>query len=213
MNRKFLLAAMLVAAAGSVVLTPMMTAAFEKSSPASSVVRIVLDRGHGSGVHIGDGYILTAAHVVDGEKAVSIKLDSDEIRKVAVLWANKEYDVALLRLEKKDGVAKSELSCRVAMRGEDVRVYGSPLSLNFIVTHGRIAGLPSKTHSFTSVYPITAPIAPGSSGGPLLDSLDKVIGIATAMQMMPIGFGGATAVGINYAVPSSAICMLMGKRT
>ena len=65
---------------------------------AGSVVKIMQGTGHGSGVHIGDGFIVTAAHVVGDAKETEIKLDDGATRKAETLWVNKAYDIALVRV-------------------------------------------------------------------------------------------------------------------
>src|SRR5690554_3199096 len=64
-----------------------------------SVMKLSADKGHGSAVHIGSGYILSAAHVVpDGVKEMTAKLDDDSEHTAEVLWTNAAHDIALLRL-------------------------------------------------------------------------------------------------------------------
>lgn len=78
----------------------------------SSVVKVIVGNGHGSGVNIGDGYIVTAAHVVGNEKVVRVKgrwpfaiFETD----AEVLWSNPAYDVALLRIGGAHGLVPASL--------------------------------------------------------------------------------------------------------
>jgi len=121
-----------IAACGVVYDTP---AAPE--SPAD--VKVVLADGHGSGFHIGDGYVLTAAHVVRTAKEVEI-LTADKVTdKAEVLWVNKARDVALLRLNK-IRPKSAELSCRTPQPGEQVEARGNPATIDFVSTWGQVAG-------------------------------------------------------------------------
>lgn len=89
----------------------------------ASVVYVDTDRGHGSGVHIGDGYVLTAGHVADGAKTIQLKTAGGKFQPAEVLWLNKEYDIALLRTDGA-GIGAATLSCRYAHTGEDIRAIG-----------------------------------------------------------------------------------------
>lgn len=71
---------------------------------ASFSVKIDMDEGHGSGSHIGSGFVLTAAHVVDG-RAPKVVTSAGNRQDAEILWINRQYDVALLRIHDFDGIA------------------------------------------------------------------------------------------------------------
>jgi S1-C subfamily serine protease len=180
---------------------------------AGATVMVVTESEHGSGVHIGNGYILTATHVI-GDKAKSATLKTDKGIKLdsTVLWSSADYDVALLRIADPKALKSVPLSCRTPPVGEHVSVEGSPMRLEFQTTWGRIAG---KTQvggdMWKAVYVLDATIAPGVSGGPVFDSNRNVVGIAVGM--MASGFGPFTRTGPAYAfiVPGRQVCNLMGR--
>jgi serine protease Do len=134
----------------------------------ASVVYVDTGSGHGSGVHIGDGYILTAGHVADSAKILHIKTSDGKTRPADVLWINKEYDVALLRTDPKD-IGAATLSCRYAHVGEDIRAIGNPLSLEFVSSYGRISGDVRKLGPWKSVLVTDLTTVMGQSGGPVFD--------------------------------------------
>lgn len=83
---------------------------------ASTVVKVVTAQGLGAGVHIGNGYVITAAHVVAGVKTgadVTLKTRPGEEIDAEVLWSNEDYDVALLWSGLPKQLPKSDLSCSV----------------------------------------------------------------------------------------------------
>lgn len=61
-----------------------------------SAIKISVGAGLGSGVHIGGGDILTAAHVVGDAKTVKIKTFAGIESDADVLWVNKDFDIALI---------------------------------------------------------------------------------------------------------------------
>jgi S1-C subfamily serine protease len=67
----------------------------------ATVVKVSVAEGHGSGVNIGNGYIVTAAHVPGEAATVKIKTSGGKEFDADVLWVNHVYDVALLRADPK----------------------------------------------------------------------------------------------------------------
>lgn len=160
--------------------------------------------GYGSATHIGNGYFLTAAHVIKDGKVPLL----DGERMADVLWVNKKYDVAFLRAYAKD-MNSAPLDCREPDAGERVSLYGNPLNLESVTTWGQVSGSAREVGPWASVNPVNAAIAPGMSGGALIDEDGDLVGVNVGVMVMPVGFAGGP-VGIGYSVPASVVCMLMG---
>ncbi|WP_137389139.1 S1C family serine protease [Rhodoligotrophos defluvii] len=184
---------------GSFVATP------AKGGLAGSTVKIVLPTGNGSGVHIGSGRILTAAHVTklapDGK--LKVATDDGRILDGEVLWQSEVYDVALVRVEAPESVAASDLSCRTPAVGESFTAKGSPLGQDFISTWGRVSAPVRTIGPWKEGVLMDLSIAPGSSGGPVFDSAQHVIGIVVGMFRPQPGFG--------VIVPGSTVCALLAR--
>lgn len=173
------------------------------------VVKLLVNGGHGSGVHIGDGYILSAAHVVQG--GITAKLDDETEIEAETLWVNEAYDIALLRLKDSSRVASVNLACRVPEINEPITARGNPLRMEWITTRGWIAGAPlSVPLAWKSVLPMSIPLAGGMSGGGLFDRAGNLVGILVGAPLQRIGFG-ASFVGITYAVDGKTICNLLAR--
>lgn len=181
-------------------------------SPAErgSVVKLLLAGGHGSGVHVGNGYIITAAHVAaHGE--ITVKLDDGTEMPSTTLWINEAYDIALLRVDNFAGVASSRLVCRVPEVNETVIARGNPLAMEWISTRGWIAGKTLTVRgAWQSVVPMSLPLAGGMSGGGLFDENGDLVGILVGAPLQQIGYG-ASMVGISYAVDGRSICNLLAR--
>lgn len=171
-------------------------------------VKIVLPAGHGSGVHIGDGYVITAAHVVGVNATVSITLDDGSEQPETVLWSNKEYDVAFVRTEAT--MNSAHLSCRVPDQHELIYAEGSPLNMDFLRTNGRIAGFVREIGPWKSAVPVDMTIIMGMSGGPVFDSRRNVVGINIGVAVAPVGFA-VSITGIGVIVPGRTICDLLAR--
>lgn len=172
-------------------------------------VKVFYEKGHGSATHIGSGFFVTAAHVIKADVVPSLRDDHGREAEAEVLWVNREYDVALLK-SSAPNVAAADLECRDGVMGEDVSLRGNPLSLEHVVTYGKISGSSREVGPWADVMPVNAAIAPGMSGGGLFDDDGDLIGVNVGLMIMPIGlYGGPVAMG--YSVPSDVVCMLMGR--
>ena len=173
-------------------------------------VKIVKTNGHGSATNIGNGYFITAAHVVGSDTIVDIKTSSGATSQAEVIWSSTKYDVALMRSDI-EGVGVADLECRTPQRGESIRLSGNPINLEYIDTYGVVAGdAMFDIGPWSESIPINAAIAPGMSGGGAFDNDGDLIGVNVGVMMMQVGMGGGP-VGLGYVVPSSVVCMLMGR--
>jgi len=173
-----------------------------------STVKLIAAQGHGSAVHIGNGYYITAMHVVGTETKVKIKTDDGLLSDATVLWGNKAHDIALVRGP--DDVASADLDCRVADEGEVISARGNPIDLEFINAGGHVAGIERPIGPWASALPVDMTIVMGMSGGPVFDADGDVIGIMVGVLVAPMGFGGSLT-GMGTIVPSSAVCSLLGR--
>ncbi|WP_096273274.1 S1C family serine protease [Paucisalibacillus globulus] len=160
------------------------------------VVKIELENGSiGSGFLYNDmGDIITNAHVVSGVKEVTI-ITSDEQRFIGtVIGISTDIDIAVVRVDGLRDIEPLKIRIEKAEIGDEILALGSPLGLDNTVTTGIISGinrdLEIEPYSYKDLYQISAPIAPGNSGGPLLHGkTGEVIGInSAASDVGTIGF-------------------------
>lgn len=178
---------------------------------AGSVVKLKDKSGHGSGVHIGNGYVLTANHVLPGaEKSMAYIRDDGRKGTAKVVWGSAEYDIALMKLDTYEGIAASNLECRAPVMGEAIAMKGNPLILENITTWGRVAGTEISMGPWASAIPVDGAIAGGMSGGGAFDADGDLIGINVGMMIQQLGLG-SSSVGISVIVPGSAICGLLAR--
>lgn len=161
------------------------------------VVKIELPNGSlGSGFLYNDlGDIVTNAHVVANVDEVLVRTSDSKEFTGTVIGISSEIDVAVIRVPGLAGIAPLEIARdRKAEIGDEVLALGSPLGLQNTVTTGIISGidrdLDIEPFHYEDVYQISAPIAPGNSGGPLVDrNTGEVIGINSAgIEQTDIGF-------------------------
>jgi putative serine protease PepD len=154
--------------------------------------------GQGTGVVLGpNGDILTNAHVVDGAGAVRVFLPGgDDGREAQVVATDRREDLALLRLANTDGLVPAQLGTSAAVRlGDEVLAIGNALGLRggVSVTRGIVSGLGRSEGALAGLIQTDAALNPGNSGGPLVDTAGRVIGINTAVR--------GDAQGVGFAIP------------
>ena len=149
-----------------------------------AIVTIRTENSLGTGFVVRrDGWIATNLHVIVGGPHLTVTLRGErELDVVEVLAASTEHDLALLRVEARNLPVLS-LGDSDAMRaGDAVVAIGNPLGLEDTVSNGLVSARRTLDHG-NEVLQISAPIAPGSSGGPIFNERGEVIGIATAVLL------------------------------
>jgi S1-C subfamily serine protease len=158
----------------------------------AAVVTLEAVGGMGSGFYIDrEGYLLTNFHVVQGAKFVKVKLQNGDKLVAEVVKVSEPDDIALLKSAPVDldplAVRPDALDV-----GEDVFAIGTPLGLlDSTMTRGILSA--DRKIQGRHLLQSDAAVTFGSSGGPLLDSAGRVIGITRS------GFGGSG--GFNVFVP------------
>jgi serine protease Do len=169
---------------------------------APSVVSVQRNGGFGSGVIIrADGVVLTNAHVVGDAQQVRIGLADGRELDGRVLGRDPTVDVAVVRLSGNDLPAASLADSDGLQVGQTAIAIGNPLGLERTVTRGVVSAIDRSPRGFglDGLIQTDAAISPGNSGGPLLDSRGRVIGINTAVLAAPGASGLGFAIPINLA--------------
>ena len=184
--------------AGAETLTPAQIA--ESVTP--SVVLIRVPNGLGSGFVVSaDGRIVTNIHVIrDAKEATIVAADGREFKDVEVLAGDPTQDLAVLRIGA-HGLKPLPLGdSATAKPGDHVVAIGHPLGLGNTVSDGLVSAVRQVTPE-RSLLQISAPISPGSSGGPVFNDSGEVIGVSTLVVT-----GGQN---LNFAVPINAVKPLL----
>ena len=164
-------------------------------------------RGGGAGVLAGDGLVLTNLHVVGRARTVQVLLEDDTSCDAQVIASDPRIDLALLQIPS-NGHAAAVFSSGTPRPGELVYAFGHPWGQRNVLTGGVLSAVTSIRRRDEDVPILRADVqlAPGNSGGPLLNAAGEVIGLNAMI------FGGDQSV----AIPASLIRSFLseaGKKT
>jgi hypothetical protein len=182
-----------------------------------AVVRIDTHRSQGSGFFVSpDGLVLTNAHVVRGSGQIVVVTHAGERFSATITKIANWHDLALLRVNAPSHIRFPFLSDNPAAgdirQGEEVLAFGTPLGLTATVTRGIISAWRETDVTFGAwannnirVLQHDAAIAPGNSGGPLVNLYGEWVGVNTLVRLDWAGFG--------FAVPAERYHALLRQGT
>jgi putative serine protease PepD len=186
-----------------------------------TVVQLEVDTQQGNGLGSGviydkNGYILTAAHVIDRADQVTVRLSDGTRLRGEVLGTDTGNDVGVVKVDR-NNLPAAPLAIDVPLKvGQLAVAIGSPFRLEGSVTAGIVSAtnrILQDQQGSREVIQTDAPINPGNSGGVLADREGRVIGINSAIRSDGASQGN---IGIGFAVPidvaaRSAQAIVQGK--
>lgn len=167
--------------------------------------------GTGSGViYTSDGYIITNNHVVENAETVTVTLSDNREFKAEVIGTDEKVDLAVIKIEAA-GLPTLEITdSDQAEIGEWVLAVGNPLDLTSTVTAGIISAkgrsleLIRGRDAIESFLQTDAAVNPGNSGGALVDSEGRLLGINTAIATRTGLFQG-----YSFAIPVNLVTRIV----
>ena len=177
-----------------------------------SVVQILAesslsDSGQGSGVILSsDGYIVTNKHVVGSGTDFSIVFSDESSARATLVGYDSLSDIAILKTEK-EGLVPMELGSSEDLTvGQTLLAIGNPYGYTWSLTSGMVSGVERMVSTSTSASVIPnmiqtdALLNPGNSGGPLLDTQGRMVGLVSSIYST-----SGSAQGISFALPVESV--------
>lgn len=154
--------------------------------------------GVGTGFHIGDGYALTAYHVVQGSKTLSAQTLDKKRYSVEVIGYDEQSDIALLRVNVPAATPSLPLASSGPAVGDALLGIGNGNGAFLTSKTGRLVSLNAdagRADFPAGTLEMNAPFVPGDSGGPIINAKGEVVGVVSYIRVRQ-GDGPA-----SYAVP------------
>ena len=165
-------------------------------------------QGTGTGfIWDGDGHVITNAHVVGGADSVEVVMADQTTHGAELVGLSFSHDLAVLRIDA-PAAALQPIAVGDSDRlrvGQNVYAIGNPFGLSATLTTGIVSALDRRIEGLDGtpiedVVQTDAAINTGNSGGPLLDSAGRMIGVNTQIASP----SGASA-GVGFAVPVNTV--------
>lgn len=169
-------------------------------------VLIETESGSGSGVLVsGDGFVLTAAHVLSGAETFEVTVHGGQPQTARLVRANAESDLALLHVDV-DGTPCVSLRTSMADVGDDLIVIGSPGGEQ--LSHSVAKGIVSSYREADGVTLVQtdAAINLGNSGGPMIGPSGELVGVVSFKLV------GDAVEGLGFGIASSDIAQALNIR-
>ena len=175
-----------------------------------SVVMIVMEDANGqpntigSGFFVSDGVVASNFHVIEGASRGFVKIIGDKTKYDidGVIALDEFHDLVLLQVKAATAPLLSLRDSKNLAIGEEVFAVGNPQGLEGTFSQGIVSSI--RELEGGSLVQITAPISPGSSGGPVLDDKAEVIGVTVATYK--------SGQNLNFAIPSQYLKELLTKK-
>lgn len=194
----------------------------EASSP--SVVHIAtaeprgrgfVRQGQGSGwVYDQAGHVVTNSHVVKGARQIFVQFQDGRQVRAEVVGRDPTTDIAVLRVETTEGLFPAQRASGLKLhQGDRVYAFGSPFGFKFSMSEGIVSGLGRDPNmvigqgGYTNFIQTDAAVNPGNSGGPLMDTKARLVGmnVAIATASNADGTSEGQSSGISFAIPLETI--------
>lgn len=162
------------------------------------VVSIGTDKSAGTGFLVDeDGYIVTNYHVIEGAQRIQILTYDRDILDATIIGYDKDRDVAVLKISGNYNSLELANSNNLQI-GNKVIAIGNPLGLSFTVTEGIVSATNRVgPNGYAEYIQTDVSLNPGNSGGPLIDTKGKVVGVNN------FKVGGAENIG--FALESNSL--------
>lgn len=173
-----------------------------------------IERSLGSGVILTDlGHIVTNNHVIAGADAIQVLLADGRSANASVVGSDPDTDLAVLKIDLPDLTPIEIADTREVAVGDVVLAIGNPYGFGHSVSQGIVSGVGRfglQLSTYEGYIQTDATIHLGSSGGALIDTMGRLVGINTLIYTANGDAPGETpGIGINLATPADLAALVL----
>ena len=171
--------------------------------------KLKLQPATGSGFVISsDGFIITNNHVIENAESIKVSFIDGRSVNAEIKGADASTDIAVIKIDESNLKALTLADSAELHAGQIAIAIGNPMGLQYTVTAGVVSALGRTLRAnngrlIDDVIQTDAALNPGNSGGPLVNSQGKVIGVNTAVI--------ASAQGLCFAISSNLAAQIAGQ--
>lgn len=187
-------------------LVPLSASIIAKSSFPSVLMLVMEDSigqplSLGSGFFVREGIVATNFHVIEGAAGGYAKIIGQELKYdiIGVVGIDNKRDLVLLAIKGAKAPSLSLGDSQQVEIGDEVYAIGNPQGLEGTFSQGIVSSI--RQVGLETLFQITAPISPGSSRGPVLNTQGNVIGVTVATFK--------DGQNLNFAIPSYYLASLL----
>jgi len=174
-----------------------------------SVAMLVMEDANGQPVSLGSGFfvrgniVATNLHVIEGAAGGFAKIVGKKTKYniAGTVGLERNVDLVLLAIEGLKAPVLTLGNSGQVQVGDEIYAVGNPLGLEGTFSKGMVSGI--RSVGSENIFQVTAPISPGSSGGPMVNTEGQVVGVTVATFQ-----GGQN---LNFAIPSYYLNSLLSK--
>ncbi|PYS97801.1 MAG: hypothetical protein DMF63_18625 [Acidobacteria bacterium] len=161
----------------------------------------------GSGFFVRPDVVATNFHVIENASFGTVKIAGAAETYVieGTIGIDATHDLALLKVGSPAQPVLPLADINLIEVGEEIFAFGNPKRLEGTISPGIISGMSLREMGSENLIQISAPISPGSSGGPVVNRNGEVVGVAVSSF--------TSGQNLNFAVPSSLLAALMASTT
>lgn len=188
MRKKLILIFLLYAIIGNTLLLALTNEDIGNASKGVTMIITYNDKGEtigqGSGFFIdSNGTLVTNLHVLQDAESGIVKLNTGAFFEISeFLGYDSDMDIAVLKVAGKDAPFLKLGDSSMLEKGDKILALGNPMGLESTASEGMVSAIRYFEDNTYRVLQITAPISPGSSGDPILNTNGEVVGITTFLM-------------------------------